>query len=67
MRIQPVANLNRNFVNNSCCVAKKNNNQAKDTQRVHSHKYTGVASADLAYASIFDNAIARDLRLMGLI
>lgn len=31
------------------------------------HKYTGVASADLAYASMFDNEIAKDLKLMGLI
>ena len=29
--------------------------------------YTGNASYDLAYASMFDEAIARDLKLMGLI
>ena len=31
------------------------------------HEYTGVASVDLAYASMFDNAIAQDLRTIGLI
>ena len=31
------------------------------------HQYTGVASVDLAYASMFDNEIAKDLKLMGLI
>ena len=31
------------------------------------HKYTGVASTDLAYASMFDVEIAKDLKLMGLI
>ncbi|MBR3604765.1 MAG: hypothetical protein IKL52_01900 [Candidatus Gastranaerophilales bacterium] len=67
MRIQPAINLNRSFVNNSCRVCNKNNNSMNQTQRVHGHKYTGVASADLAYVSMFDSAIARDLRLMGLI
>ena len=67
MRIQPAVNLNRSFVNNSCRVCKKNNNEVMNNQRVHGHKYTGIASADLAYASMFDNAIARDLKLMGLI
>lgn len=31
------------------------------------HQYTGNASADLAYASLFDSNIARDLKMMGLI
>ncbi len=31
------------------------------------HQYTGVASVDLAYASMFDNSIAKDLKLMKLI
>ena len=30
-------------------------------------KYTGNACQDLAYASMFDKKIARDLKLMGLI
>ena len=30
-------------------------------------KYTGNASYDLAYASMFDESIAQDLKLMGLI
>ena len=68
MRIQPAINLNRSFVNNSCRVCKKNDNNSMNlNQKIHSHKYTGVASADLAYVSMFDSAIARDLRLMGLI
>ena len=31
------------------------------------HQYTGIVSVDLAYASMFDNEIAKDLKLMGLI
>ena len=34
---------------------------------LYNHQYTGVVSADLAYASMFDNEIAKDLKLMGLI
>lgn len=31
------------------------------------HHYTGNPCQDLAYASMFDKKIARDLKLMGLI
>ena len=31
------------------------------------HNYTGNPCQDLAYASMFDKKIARDLKLMGLI
>ena len=64
MRILPLSNINRSFVNsNKGAFNRVNDNQNK----LQAHKYTGVASADLAYASMFDNAIARDLKLMGLI
>ena len=66
MRVLPVINS-----------YKMNNNKAKATQferktnSVESirgkHKYTGVASVDLAYASMFDASIAKDLKLIGLI
>ena len=47
---------------------KKNNNNVTVSQNAtKGHKYTGIASVDLAYASMFDSAIARDLKLMGLI
>lgn len=31
------------------------------------HRYTGNASKDLAWASMYDNQIARELKMMGLI
>ena len=67
MRILPALNLNRNFINSSSGTHTKfvSKNQAKTNPQVH--KYTGIASADLAYASMFDSAIAKDLKLMGLI
>lgn len=37
-------------------------NKARQT-----HNYTGNPCQDLAYASMFDKKIARDLKLMGLI
>ena len=64
MRILPLLNVNRSFVNsNKGAYNGLDNNQ----KNMHTHKYTGVASADLAYVSMFDSAIARDLKLMGLI
>ncbi|MBR5303876.1 MAG: hypothetical protein IKU37_03515 [Candidatus Gastranaerophilales bacterium] len=64
MRILPLLNLNRSFVNSN----KGAFNKVEDSQnKLQAHKYTGVASVDLAYASMFDNEIARDLKLMGLI
>ena len=65
MRILPLLNINRSFVNsNKGAFNKLEDNKQNNLQ---ARKYTGVASADLAYASMFDNAIARDLKLMGLI
>ena len=66
MRIQGFVNKNnryKNFNNNETKFERKNNTQ----QRPQHHQYTGVVSADLAYASLFDNEIAKDLKLMGLI
>ena len=64
MRIQPVFNRNKyNKLNNTQFERKNNNIPYARTK----HQYTGVASVDLAYASMYDNAIARDLKLMGLI
>ena len=67
MRIAPVVQASRNFVNNSN--NKKMNNSAFNIQphRNVAHQYSGVPSVDLAYASMFDKEIARDLKLMGLI
>ncbi len=65
MRIQPVIGRYSNV--------KKTNNQTRfesnNTAFAHRgvHRYSGNCSADLAYASIVDANIARDLRLMGLI
>ncbi|MBQ8635259.1 hypothetical protein IJX73_01800 [bacterium] len=68
MRVLPVMNTNRNFVNKTNGVHNNvNNNVQKSRNMLSGHKYTGVASVDLAYASMFDSAIARDLKLMGLI
>ena len=69
MRILPIINANRSFVNNSKNAQKNNNNLStfNSVNNTRGHKYTGVASADLAYASLFDNEIAKDLKMMGLI
>ena len=66
MRIQPVMFKHnfaqRNINKMQTQFERKNNFQAKNE-----HNYTGVASVDLAYASMFDYAIAQDLRTIGLI
>ena len=36
-------------------------------ERPQYHKYSGNASKDLAWASMFDSNIAKDLKIMGLI
>lgn len=67
MRISPLL-LNHNTRTN-----KAQNTQTRferndiSLNTLRHHQYSGVASADLAYASLKDNAIARDLKLMGLI
>lgn len=64
MRILPLLNTNRSFVSSNKGAYNDLNVNKKNAQ---AHKYTGVASSDLAYASMFDSTIARDLKLMGLI
>lgn len=67
MRIVPVAQKYNSGINNF----QKTQTQfeKKDAIQLHraNHQYTGEASVDLAYASMFDSAIAKDLKLMGLI
>lgn len=65
MRVQPVIH-NRYMGNKSNNIQTQFERKTNNSHRGN-HKYTGVASTDLAYASMFDNAIARDLKLMGLI
>lgn len=65
MRIQPVIH-NRYMGSKNELVGAQIERKTNNSHR-GKHQYTGVASADLAYVSMFDNAIARDLKLMGLI
>ena len=68
MRVQSVVNLNNaNRVKNSQTKFESKNSALNCSNPVKHRKYSGVASADLAYASMFDSAIAKDLKLMGLI
>ena len=69
MRVLPIMHSNRSFVNSSKSAHRKteNSNLNNQIQARGAHRYTGVASRDLAYASMFDSAIAKDLKLMGLI
>lgn len=64
MRILPLTNgFNSIKTNNSQTRFERNNTVNPQAN----HQYTGVASVDLAYASMFDYEIAKDLKLMGLI
>jgi len=66
MRIQPVfSKINNNRISKAQTQFESKSNSAKEYRP--SHIYTGVASVDLAYASMFDSSIAKDLKLMGLI
>lgn len=69
MRLAPIMNSSRNFVNSAKNAYTKfeSKNTFNQAQSPAVRQYTGVASADLAYASLFDDAIARDLKMMGLI
>ena len=67
MRVLPVINrykMNNNNVRQATQFERKTNSVESIRGK---HNYTGVASVDLAYASMFDNAIAKDLKMMGLI
>ncbi len=62
MRIAPIL---LNYGKNNAISTK---GQAINRQKTHSvRNYTGNPCQDLAYASMFDKKIARDLKLMGLI
>lgn len=69
MRVVPALYGNGNFINSTMSVHKKTENNTINSQgnSTHCHQYTGNASVDLAYASMFDNEIARELKMMGLI
>ncbi len=67
MKIQGLINYksnNHNGLSGSATRFSKKNTFPKKQQY---HKYAGVVSADLAYASMFDNKIAKELKMMGLI
>lgn len=66
MRILPITN-GYNQVNKTNKKIQTQFERNSSFGAVSAHRYTGVASADLAYASMFDSAIAKDLKLMGLI
>ena len=64
MRILPLKN-SFNPVRTTNNSTRFERNQAVNP--LSNHQYTGIASVDLAYVSFFDDAIAKDLKLMGLI
>ena len=67
MRIQPVlSKLNYNNKKTQAQTQFESKNYPLSCYKP-THSYTGVASVDLAWASMFDNSIAKDLKLMGLI
>lgn len=66
MRIVPVMNSLKNGIKSKSANPTKfesNNGFIKPVRSV----YTGNASYDLAWASLYDENIAKDLKLMGLI
>ncbi|MBR1618145.1 hypothetical protein IJ670_08350 [bacterium] len=63
MRIQPVFNR-YNALNKT--KQQQTQFERKSNTNMH-HKYTGIASADLAYVSMLNKHIAKDLKTMGLI
>ena len=66
MRIQPVLNrINNNKITKTQTQFESKNNSYAQNRLLHS--YTGIASVDLAYASMIDSSIAKDLKIMGLI
>ena len=65
MRIQPVLNRHANY--NKTLIKQTQFESKNNSCEYKTHSYTGIASVDLAYASLFDNSIAKDLKMMGLI
>ncbi len=66
MQILPVLKTCRLATSKNAHPAQFSRNNAKTQYRPY-HKYTGNVSADLAWASMFDNKIAKELKMMGLI
>lgn len=66
MRVNPVLVKHVNLSHNTFKTQFEKNNFSNDLTD-KKHCYTGNPCADLAYASLFDNAIAQELKLMGLI
>ena len=63
MNIQPVLNVNSRIKTKQTQFERNSNLQNSNKK----HNYTGIASVDLAYVSLYNEAIAKDLKLMGLI
>ncbi len=67
MRIQPVISRSNNVKKTSKNQTQFERNNNNISAHRGNHQYTGNWSADLAYASLVDVNIARDLKSMGLI
>ena len=67
MQIVPVLVACRSVKNGNTHPAEFTRNKNSNIQNRPDHKYTGNVSADLAWASMFDNKIAQELKLLGLI
>ena len=67
MRIQPVFRYNNSKKVNSNQTRFEKKNSKVQEKKHNNSVYTGIASVDLAYASMFDKVIANDLKSMGLI
>ncbi len=65
MRIVPVTSRYTNLYNSKSFQTQFE--RKENVANFDTHKYTGNASYDLAYASMYDNDIAKELKLMGLI
>ena len=66
MRIQPTMFKN-NFAQRNLKKLQTQFERNRNFQAKNEHQYTGLVSVDLAYGSMLDNAIAKDLRTIGLI
>ena len=67
MRILPVLNkISGNIKTSKTQTRFESKNNTVSAQRAP-RMYTGIPSVDLAYVSMFDNSIAKDLKMMGLI
>ncbi len=67
MQIVPVLLACRLVKNGNTHPAQFTRSKNNNIQSRPYHKYTGNVSADLAWASMFDNKIAQELKLLGLI